>query len=233
MDINAVITGDLVKSQRIKNTDIALVIGSLKETFNAINQTLLQGKGTFEIFRGDSFQGLIPQPELALLVSILIRAHLRTYEPSIGYSIAGHKFPKEKPILGAYSDARISIGIGTVSYNAHKVVESRGEAFEKSGRSFDTMTKTNERLVITTPWENMNSELTVEFMLADAIISRWTATTAAAIYNHLLYNKSQKELAEQFSISQPGVHKRLMIYGNLNSIQVLLERYQELITKAL
>ena len=38
MDINAVITGDLVKSGRIKDGDIETVINSLKVTFNEINK---------------------------------------------------------------------------------------------------------------------------------------------------------------------------------------------------
>jgi len=86
MGVNTVITGDLVESCRIKDADIEVVIKSLKDTFGEINHELLKGKGTFEIFRGDSFQGLIPQPELALLVAIIIRARLRTYTPSFALS---------------------------------------------------------------------------------------------------------------------------------------------------
>ena len=108
MDINAVITGDLVKSGRIKDGDIEVVINSLKVTFDEISKELLDGSGNFEIFRGDSFQGLIQKPELALLIAIIIRARLRTYEPSL--SLSGKK--NTKTILSAYSDARVAIGIG-------------------------------------------------------------------------------------------------------------------------
>ncbi len=229
MGINAVITGDLVKSRKIINDDIAPVIKSLKETFSEIKHELLNGKGTFEIFRGDSFQGQIPRPELALLVSIIIRARLRSYEP-LFVSIGSRK--QDKPILHSYSDARIAIGIGSVSYNAKRIAESQGEAFEKSGHAFDEMQKENERLAIATPWENINNELEVECKLADAIISRWTASTAEAMYHHLLYGSNQKELAAQLKISQPGVYKRLTVYGNAGTLQVLLNRYAELITKA-
>jgi hypothetical protein len=229
MGINAVITGDLVKSRRIKEADIAPVIKSLKDTFKEIKQQLLKGNGTFEIFRGDSFQGVIPMPELALLISIIIRARLRTYEPS--FSIAGNS-KKDRPILYSYSDARIAIGIGSISHKANRIAESQGEAFEKSGHAFDAMQKNNERIAIVTPWENTNSELEVECKLADAIISRWTASTAEAMYHHLLYSKNQKELASLFDITQPGVHKRLTVYGNVNSIHALMNRYQDLIIKA-
>ena len=229
MGIDAVITGDLVKSRKINDADIEKVINSLKETFDEINRQLLDGKGTFEIFRGDSFQGHLPQPELALLVAIILRARLRTYEPSIGLS---DQIKTDKPILRAYSDARIAIGVGTTRYNADKITESQGEAFLKSGNSFDTLSKENERLAIMTPWENINSELKVSCKLADALISKWTASTAEAVYHYLLYGINQKELATRLAITQPGVHKRLVIYGNINSIQAFINRYQELIIKA-
>jgi len=224
MDKNAVITGDLVKSRSIKNTDIEPVISSLKNTFNEINIHLLDGKGDFDVFRGDSFQGLIPKPELALRVAIIIRAHLRTYEPSGNDKI-------DKPILNAYSDARIAIGIGTINYKAERISESQGEAFEKSGYALDALKRENNRLIIVSPWENINNEFSVECKLADAIINRWTASTAVAMYHHLLYGKNQKELAKELKITQPGIHKRLMMYGNADGIQAFLNRYTMLITK--
>lgn len=228
MNIKAVITGDLVKSSRIKDADMAPVINSLKNTFKEINIQLLNGKGSFEIFRGDSFQGLIPNPGLALLVSIIIRAHLRRYEPS---KVQGQD-KLNKPILNAYSDARIAIGVGEISHKANRISESQGDAFEKSGRALDALKPDNERLSIVTPWEDINSELTIECKLADAIISRWTATTAEAMFHYLLYNRNQLELATLLKITQPGVHKRLVIYGNMPSVQSFLNRYHDLITKA-
>lgn len=229
MRIDAVITGDLVKSRKINDADIEKVIKSLKDTFDEINRRLLNGNGAFEIFRGDSFQGLIPQPELALLVAIIIRARLRTYTPS--FAISSH-LKSDKPILYAYSDARIAIGVGTIRYHAERITGSQGEAFQKSGHSFDALLKENERLAIETPWENANNELAVGCKLADALISKWTASTAEAMYHHLLYGTGQKELATKLGITQPGVHKRLVTYGNVNSIQAFLSRYHELIVKA-
>jgi hypothetical protein len=229
MDVDAVITGDLVKSRKINNADFEMVIKSLKDTFDEINRQLLNGKAIFEIFRGDSFQCLIPQSELALLVAIIIRARLRTYVPSS--ALSGHT-KSVKPILFAYSDARVAIGVGTVRYNAERITESQGEAFQNSGSLLDALSKENERLAIVTPWENMNSELAVGCKLADALISKWTASTAEAMYHQLLYGASQKELATKFDITQPGVHKRLVTYGNVNSIQAFINRYRELIIKA-
>ena len=226
MSTIAVITGDLVKSRKIKEEDIEPVLNSLKNTFSEINKNVLNNKGSFEIYRGDSFQCLIPYPEKALLIAIIIRAQLRTYEPT---TFSNKQITK--PIFYAYSDARIAIGLGTTSYNAIRIVESQGEAFNNSGFAFDTLKKENERLTISTPWHEMNEELKVESKLADAIISRWTASTSEAIYHYLLYNKTQQELAHQLNISQPGVHNRLVKYGYIDSIQAFINRYEQLIAK--
>lgn len=229
MDRVAVLTGDLVKSRTIKDGEIETVINSLKETFIELNKKLLFNKASFQIFRGDSFQAIIPDPELALITVIIIRARLRTFVSV--YRIVGAK-KSNKPINYAYTDARIAIGIGEVSYLGNKISESQGEAFQKSGYLLDKLKKENERLGVDTPWENINKEFYVESKLADAVISRWTANTAEAIFIHLLDKKNQSEVASILNISQPASHKRLVTYGNIGSINTFTERYLELITKA-
>lgn len=224
----AVLTGDLVKSRSIKFGEIETVINSLKDTFVELNEKLLFNKASFQIFRGDSFQAIIPNIELALISAIVIRARLRTFKSN--YRIVGSK-KSDKPINYAYTDARIAIGIGEVSYFGNKISESQGEAFQKSGYLLDKLKKENERLGVDTPWENINKEFFVEAKLADAIINRWTANTAMAIFFHLLYKKNQSELASVLKISQPATHKRLVTYGNIGSINAFIERYIELITK--
>lgn len=226
MNMNAVITGDLVKSSQIKDEGIEAVLKSFKESFKEINSYLLDGEGLFEIYRGDSFQIVIKKPEKALLISILLRSSLRKFNPSLYTQI---KTDIKKPIYLAYSDARISVGIGMISYKKGSITEWQGEAFKRSGQSLDQMIGGNKRLGINTPWEEVNKELEVECLLADAIINRWTATTSETVYEYLLYQKNQNEIAKQFNIKQPSVHKRLVKYGNIDAIEFFIRRYNELI----
>jgi hypothetical protein len=227
MNNKAIILGDLVKSRTLKIPDVSRILISLKKKYSEINHRLLHNKGSFEIFRGDSFQAFIPEPEKAVLISIIIRAWLRTFEPSENK----RKIKRNKPILYAYSDARIAIGIGAISYIANSLAESHGEAFEKSGYAFDDLKKNKNRLMISTPWVEINKELKVECKLADAIISKWTPSTSEAMYYYLLYNSNQEKLAKILKISQPGVHKRITTYGNAGSIKLFLKRNTELITR--
>ncbi len=221
-NIIAVITGDLVKSSKLNSDEIISVIGLLKKIFNDLNQYIfIDEKSKFEIFRGDSFQGIIPQPEKSLLAAIIIRAGLRSFIPE--------KYHKIKSVKFAYTDVRIAIGIGDVSFLSKKVVESQGTAFIKSGRLLDRLVKQNDRLGIGTSRKNLNEEFFVESKLADALISRWTPATAEAVYYYLLYNKTQAELADLLRISQPAVNKRLVSYGNIKNINVFIKRFFDLI----
>lgn len=225
--LKAVLTGDLVKSRTLEHNDMEAIIHSLKKTFDEINNRFLNDQGLFEIFRGDSFQAIIPKPEKALLIAFILRARLRAYVP---LPEGKENRKKEKPILNAFSDARISVGIGNIGNTIGKVTELQGEAFENSGHLFDRLKKDSKRLGAVTPWPYVNNELEVECSLADAVIDRWTPSTAEAVFYHLLYNENQSELAQRFNISQPALRKRLIVIGNANSIDLFIERFEQLIT---
>jgi hypothetical protein len=226
--LKAVLTGDLVKSRKLDNGDMGAIIQLLKVTFGEINKCFLNNQGVFEIFRGDSFQAIIPKAEKALLIALLLRSRLRSYVPLSANK--GNNITK-KPILNAYTDARIAVGIGSISSTNGKVTESQGEAFENSGHLFDKLQKDNERLGVMTPWSVVNRELEVACRLADAVIDRWTPSTAEAVFYHLLKKENQSELAERFKISQPALRKRLVVIGNINSINLFIRRFEQLMTE--
>lgn len=212
MNLYAVITGDIVHSGKIERGKLLEV---LKGCFSDIEKYILQtDTSVFEIYRGDSFQGLLDKPEKALQVSLLIRAGLRRYA-------FGSKLDNQW-------DARIAIGLGTVNERQPKIVESAGEAFERSGRALDGMKSRDERIKVATPLPKFNEELAVECALSDTIVRRWSRLQAEAIYAFLLHNKTQEELAAELGISQPAVHKRLVGAGNVDAIQLFIQRFESL-----
>lgn len=172
-----------------------------------------------EIFRGDSFQLLLSEPEKALLTAILLRAGLR---------IIPHHPEDERQ----YTDARIAIGVGELSSRAESLGMSDGEAFRLSGRGLDEM-KRRERLIIKTLWDEVNEEMEVACALSEAIISRWTHARAAIIYSYLLSGKTQQALAKEFGITQGAVSQRLSESGNTSAIRKFLQRYEKLISQHL
>ena len=87
---------------------------------------------------------VVDNPAEALKVAILLRAGLMSKTPE-NY---------RKPW-----DARLSLGVGDISYQADKVVVSDGEAFQISGHEFDEIGK--RRLIVKTRWDTINAELKV------------------------------------------------------------------------
>ena len=220
--MNAVITGDLVKSGSIVQGDWQRLLADLKSVFSDTENHLLSQKLRYEIYRGDSFQCILEKPDNALIIALLLRAKVRSFEPDR---------QQKKGILQAWCDVRISIGLGPVESMTAHVTESKGTAFELSGRQLDSMKKKDYRLLIATTDEEINAELYALCRLADAIISQWSPNQAAVIYRYLLEDASQQELAAIFGISQPAIRQRLVVYGKIDSIEAFRQRYDAIIAK--
>ncbi|MBI9033928.1 MAG: hypothetical protein JEZ03_05600 [Bacteroidales bacterium] len=219
MSTSAVITGDLVKSRKISDSDWDITLNTIKEAFKEIKNLHLHEEDRFEIYRGDSFQAIIADPAKALRMAILIRAKIK-----------GIKFERSETKSHSLSscDARISIGIGEISKRSNKVIESTGEAFYNSGPEMDLMKKNNERLRIKSPWESINDEFVVSLQLADAIVTKWPNVQAQLSYDYLLEKRTQKDLAEKYNKTQTAISKNFRT-SSVKKIEQLILRYESLI----
>jgi hypothetical protein len=189
MDIKAVITGDIVRSEQIELNKRDLLLHVLQETVES-----LQNKSpmSMELFRGDSFQIVLEKPEMSLEVASMIRAGLKSNTPADSFGVW---------------DARISIGIGTIDYLGDRVVTSDGEAFRLSGRGLDAMEKS--RLVIKTCWQEVNEELDAGLAFVDDLITGWSVNQAKAIFLSMGKGLSQSNIANSIAKSQQNVSKTL------------------------
>ena len=100
--IKGVITGDLVNSTNIAAEWRQAVVGALYKCaadFSPLTPI------NIEMYRGDSFQVVVGNPEYALTVAVAFRAKLRASTP-------------EKKEMW---DARVSVGIGDVSFESDKL----------------------------------------------------------------------------------------------------------------
>ena len=204
----SVLTGDVISSSKA-NRD--LLLRDLKVAFDKIASWESDKKQRgFELYRGDSFQGIVFKPENALKYAIMIRAHLRKLDKTVE------------------RDARIAIGIGSIDYLADSIAESDGEAFRNSGPVLDTM-KNGVRVRVKTPWEEVNEEMEVTLVLADALINRWSASQAEVVAESLEESK-QTEIALKLGISQSAVNQRLKS-ANWEAIEKVIERFATIIEK--
>ncbi|MDR8392304.1 SatD family protein [Aliifodinibius sp. S!AR15-10] len=213
--IYAVITGDLVDSSKVGQEHRELLINTLKESFKLTNSlnTDPENSISFDIYRGDSFQGVIPDPSLGLAASLVIRSSLRKAQP------------ESSPVSW---DARTAIGIGSINNLPEAVSEGDGEAYRRSGPHLDKM-KPEQRLVINTPWKEVNDEMRPPAALLDAVIAKWSPPQAEIVLE-LLKDKSRITIGEEFGISQAAVHYRVKGAGWFAINQFLL-RYKNIIQK--
>ena len=208
--IKGVITGDLVKSTNIAAEWRQSIMDALN-TCAADFATVTPVK--IEMYRGDSFQVVVDRAEYSLAVAIALRAKLKAITPD-GSSAW---------------DARVSVGIGSISFESDNVLTSDGEAFRLSGRAFDTIGK--RKLSISTPWSEMNYALDLDTRFADELISSWTAKQAKVVYHSILFLKSQKDMAEDLGMTRQnfnfhwGTSKTQLILDYIDYFKTLLAKY--------
>lgn len=215
MQVQGVITGDIVDSTKVESNKRTELLSAIKDMTADINQ-YIDNSVKIEIYRGDSFQIIIPNPLEALRIAVLTRLGLQCRTPDT----------KNKKRQENW-DARISLGIGSISFNSSTIVESDGEAFRNSGREFDLLGK-NERMAVSTPWTEINEELKVSTKFADILISNWSYSQAEVVYYYLLERITQKELAKKLGLSPQALNKRL-VGAKVDAIELYLTRFEQII----
>ncbi|MEL1241096.1 transcriptional regulator [Flavobacterium flavipallidum] len=167
--MKAVITGDVMGSRKLAST---IWLPELKVVLSHYGSE----PKDWEIYRGDSFQLLVPAEE-ALEIALCIKATIKQFKEI---------------------DVRMAIGVGVVDYQAEKITESNGEAFINSGECFEDLKK--QTLGLKTPWEPMNATFAVVFPFMLIIADNWTSTSAEILKKALenpAFNQSQ--LAESLN----------------------------------
>lgn len=184
----AVLTGDIVKSREISPR--AQLIKRLKEALEKLKET---HQAEYSIYRGDSFQMLIPSAPAAALAAVIIRSKLISHSPR----------------KSSTWDTRISIGLGDITFRGEKVSESDGPAFLRSGKGMDELNKANRRLIIKAPWERADRSLSLVTRFADDIVSNWSRYSAETAFYSLVYDESQSVLAKRLGKSQSTINERI------------------------
>lgn len=202
MEIKGVITGDIIGSSQIKiehRGDLLTCLNTMGDELQCVSPFRM------EMYRGDSFQLLVEDPSKAIKIAILLRAGLIYHTPNKNDGVW---------------DARISVGIGGIDFMSDNIVTSDGEAFMLSGTQLDNIGK--RRLVVKTPWEEVNKELEMSTAFVDDIISGWSSTQAGMMYMSLRQDKSKKDVAEMTGTSVQNVRNVLA-----NAKESLIVKYLE------
>jgi len=195
MNKSVVITGDIINSRKAKPN---IWLEKLKEVLSEFGKE----ETDWEIYRGDSFQLIIPKRN-GLRAVLMIRAAMK----SIGM------------------DARIAIGLGEIDFKSPKVTESNGSAFVNSGKRFEMLKK--ETLGIQTENEKFNRTFGVILNLVDFIISSWQPTTSEVVYTAFKNPElNQSGLARLLNKKSQGTISSALKRAGFDEIQKVLELYK-------
>ena len=207
MAIQAVLTGDIVNSTKLKKAVEKKLLSLLYSTLSAYK---------FEFYRGDSFQVYITKPEEALRTALLCRT-------------AAISISKNEEI--DLSDVRMSIGIGIVKTPVKTLGAAKDEAFVLSGRAFDELEKTSTRLSISSGNNLANAGLAVIADYINAIFKMMTGKQAEVMFE-LLKGQTQQEVATLLKRSKSTIHQHV-ISGRWSEVEKLLQQYENIINQLL
>jgi len=187
----AVITGDIIDFTRLDNERREELIG---DTDDVIKGWVKRPEDA-AIFRGDSFQLIFEDLNLAVIRSIQLICW----------------FKKQASPAYPNLSTRISLGVGELAFKGKTVLDSDGAAFHLSGRNFDTL-ESGELLRISTGNSEQDEQFSVLFLFMNLVMNNWSPHMAEVIYWVLEDQQAtQKEIAKRLNIFQPNIAKRLQI----------------------
>ncbi len=200
--MTAIITGDVINSEAHGS---AQWVNLLKNLFAKWGETPLD----WEIYRGDEFQLKVP-PKLALRAAVQIKAHLKSIKAL---------------------DVRMAIGIGSETFKGVSVSESNGTAYQRSGRTFETLKEEKLNMAIATGNIKEDSTLNLMLKLALDFMDQWTPVSAEIVAIALESpTLSQQEIADMLGIQQSAVSQRQK-RARLDLVLALLQYYPQTIKR--
>ncbi|PSL28443.1 hypothetical protein [Dyadobacter jiangsuensis] len=180
----AVITADMVNSTQFSREEST---AWLEELLAILHQNqVFKWALKPEIYRGDSFQAVLKNPDEAMHLAILARACMRKHAPN--------------------ADMRIAIGIGHTEQLTDRPGTSDGEAFRLSGHLADTIRQQKARIGIALP--RPSEPLSATLDLLETLIESWTSAQSQVV-EALLLGKNVTQIAEMLSISQSAASQRV------------------------
>ncbi|MBN4056437.1 hypothetical protein JYT20_01815 [Rhodothermus sp. AH-315-K08] len=197
--MKAVITGDIINSRRGL---ISKALEDLKKVLTLYGETPRE----WEIYRGDSFQLRLDNPEVSLRAAMRIKASMKTEKAR---------------------DVRLAIGIGAISYLAQRVTESNGDAFIRSGEKFEQLRKQKLNLAVKSQWPEWDEEMNLFIRLALIAMDDWTTASAEYMSVQLAHdNLNQEEIAPRLGIGQSSVSER-KARAHYDALQQLERRFRK------
>jgi hypothetical protein len=178
----AVLTGDLIASRKAGQQATELAMKSIEQAAATLD-------APFARYRGDGWQVLLTQPELALRFALIVTATLRS---------------RKAPL------SRFSVGIDEIEVTrAPSLAAETGSAFVISGEMLDEIPKRSV-FVIASMTRKLNEMTWAAARLADQVARSWTSQQAEAMVLALTPSEpSGSSIAKSLGISPAAASYRL------------------------
>lgn len=220
--MKAIITGDIINSSRYNKEGRDEILNTLLKIIDKLEH---RDQCDYSIFRGDSVQGLLYEPQKALRHALFLKSSLKALKIS-SFNGSKRDLVKHKKIRSSETDIRISIGIGEVNYMRDRLEESDGEAFRYSGQELDKMKSTGKGIILKSSFPVFDNEWKVILALMDEVINKWSVSSAELVLGKL-EGLSDIALSKKLNISRAAISLRKK-YAGWESIKKALEYYEEM-----
>lgn len=199
--MEVVITGDVVNSRSVRSEKWLITLKEVLADFG-------QETRDWEVYRGDSFQLLVPA-DRALDAVFRIKSAIKETAPL---------------------DVRMALGLGDIAYRSSRVLESNGSAFVYSGECFDQLKK--HTLRIRSDYPGLDETLNLMFALIDFIMGNWKPVTTEIVHHKLKYpDLTQRKLAQLMGRKSQASISEGLKRGGYDEIKSLIEYFKIQITK--
>ncbi|MFO8032167.1 MAG: SatD family protein [Desulfohalobiaceae bacterium] len=200
--VYAVLTGDIIGSSRLSGEQRQELYQAMQRASARLQEAFVQAVPLeMDIFRGDSWQLLVAEPEKALRIGLLYRLDIRT-------SFADK------------ADSRFGLGIGRILFlPGERVSQGEGPAFRLSGQALDSLPAYSSMGMALEPGRQQGwAELLQSCMvLLDTIVRDWTPKQALAVYGALLgWTQDRIATLWQPKVSQQTIAEYLQKAGWAN-----------------
>ncbi len=225
----SVLSGDIVSSTSLHNTDRSLVEKELTKLLKNLEREFnVYGR----IIKGDYIECVVPKAEDGLRVALAIKSFVK----SIPVELNTYKKDKNRVRLFKSHGLRLALGYGPLSrYNPGEGIID-GEAIYLSGREISGMSTHNkERVVIKNTLffvsenENLNDRFQPLFELLDTLLSKATARQSEVLYLKLL-NQQEDKIAKTLGIGQSAVNRHSTSVG-WNAIETAVLYFSKTLSK--
>lgn len=164
---------------------------------------------------GVYFQCLITKPKISLKTLLLLIAYIKSLTT---------KWQSEQfDVLGAFLDAKISLGIGQVSDSG--LNEPVGSAFDISLHNLIEMAQNGRSLHVSSDDSN-NSGLSIASLLLDDLISK-TTPLQCEVLHYKIEGLTEYAIAEKVGRKQSSVNQRLAGAG-WNTINAVIKEFESM-----